>query len=129
MAVPAQLGVHPTRTGGSCWWDLELNISFCGCKLIPAQNLSTSVFQLVASKVDGVQDRVGMAAECLGHPLHEVTVGRRVTHLSSAWTPPGNTATNPVVSQGHGTSSCLCGRPGCICSQKEAEHPGVGAIH
>lgn len=95
--VPIPPQAAASRTGGSCWWDLELNISFCGCKLIPAQDLSTSVFQLVASKVDGVQDGVGMAAERLGHPLHKVTVGRRVTRLSKVWTPPGNTATSPVA--------------------------------
>lgn len=97
--VPIPPRAAASRTQGSCWWDLELNISFCGCKLIPAQDLSTSVFQLVASKVDGVQDRVGMAAERLGHPLHKVTVGRRVTHLSKVWAPPGNTATSPVALQ------------------------------
>lgn len=107
-----------------------MNISFCGCKFIPAQNLSTSVFQLVAREVDGVQDRVGVAAERLGHPLHKVTVGRRVTHLSNAWTPPGRTATSSVVLQAHASSSCLCGRPGSS-EQPEGSRasPGVGGIH
>lgn len=107
-----------------------MNISFCGCKFIPAQNLSTSVFQLVAREVDGVQDRVGVAAERLGHPLHKVTVGRRVTHLSNAWTAPGRTATSSVVLQAHASSSCLCGRPGSS-EQPEGSRasPGVGGIH
>lgn len=69
--------LQPPGAGDSCQWDPELNISFHGWKLIPAQKLGTSVFQLVASKVDGVQDRVGMVAERLGHPLHKVTVGEK----------------------------------------------------
>lgn len=48
-----QVSVPPRATapgaGGSCRWDPALNISFHGCKLIPAQKLGTSVFQLVAS--------------------------------------------------------------------------------
>ena len=83
-------------------------------KLIPAQKLGTSVFQLVASKVDGVQDRVGMVAERLRHPLCKVTVGRRANHLSKERPPPGDTATNPVASWGRATYSCLRGRAGSI---------------
>lgn len=91
---------------------MGFGVEYCfhGCKLIPAQKLGTSVFQLVASKVDGVQNRVGMVAECLGHPLRKVTVGRRVTHLSKVRPPPGETATNPVALQGRATSCCQHGR-------------------
>ena len=113
-----QVSVPPPATapgsGGSCRWDPALNISFHRCKLIPAQKLGTSVFQLVASKVDGVQDRVGMVAERLGHPLRKVTVGRRVTHLSKVRPPPGDMATNPTALRGRATSSCPRGRAGSI---------------
>lgn len=106
--------LQPPEKGGSHQWDPELYISFHGWKLILAQKLGTSVFQLVASEVDGVQDRVGMVAECLGHPLCKVTAGRRATCLSKLRPPPADTVANPVALQGRATSSCPRGRDGSI---------------
>lgn len=55
-----------------------------------------------------------MAAEHLGHPLHKVTRGRRVTRGSKAQPPPGGVAANPAASRGCATRFCPCGRAGSI---------------
>lgn len=93
---PQHLGARTTNKWGSVgptagmvtpgWtegWDIEINISR-GLDLVPS---GTSVLQLVAGEVDGVQDGVGVSAERLGHPLRKVAEGRR--------TPPGDAATTP----------------------------------
>lgn len=64
-------------------WVIGINIS-CGLDPVPS---GTSVLQLVAGEVDGVQDGVGVSAERLGHPLRKVAAGRG--------TPPGDAATTP----------------------------------
>lgn len=74
------------------------HICYCGV-------WGTSVFQLVASKIDGVQHRVRMSAECLGHPLSEVTAERRAMCLTKVQAPLRGMAAHLAAMWGCSTGS------------------------